>query len=364
MRSENRPLAVVAILLAFSILITGALAARLTLARRSERADRATTLAEARIAFVSDRGGEGAVYVMDADGSDLRQISGADRFALFPAWSPDGERVAYFVFERMGRAGQVWVVAADGSERVQVAEVDSATYTLAWSPDGTRLAFVTVDSRGGDAPVSVVHVARIDGSGVERELSLQGLSIIDLAWSPDGERMLFAAGTPNSPAGVYTMSSDGADVTEIFSGTQAADWSPSGEEIAVAAGAQDAIFALGGDQAPREIAYTDEGWPEQLAWSPGGRHLAVITGQEDTVALQVAVVETGAITTVVEGEGALTWPSWSPDGDRLLFTSIEPGRRQDSYLPYCGLWQYTVSTGELEELVGGEGFDGLGVWSP
>jgi Tol biopolymer transport system component len=252
-RSENRPLAVIAILLAVSILITGALAVRLTLARRSEGADQATMLAEARIAFVSDREGQGAVYVMDADGSDLNQISGSNQFALFPAWSPDGERVAYLVFERMGRAGQVWVAAADGSERVQVA---------------------------------------------------------------------------------------------------------------VAAGAQDAIFALGGDQTPREMAYIDEGWPEQLAWSPDGRHLAVITGQEETVALQVAVVETGAITTVLEREGALTWPSWSPDGERLLFTSIEPGRRQDSYLPYGELWQYTVSTGELEELVVGEGFDGLGVWSP
>lgn len=364
MRSENRPLAVVAILLAVSILITGALAVRLMLARRSEEAGQATMLAEARIAFVSAREEQGAVYVMDADGSDLNQISGSNQFALFPAWSPDGERVAYLVFERMGRAGQVWVAAADGSERVQVAEAGSSTYTLAWSPDGTRLAFVTVDSRGGDAPDSVVHVARIDGSGVERELSLQGLGIIDLAWSPDGERMLFAAGSPNSPAGVYTMSSDGTNVTQVFSGTQAADWSPSGEEVAVAAGAQDAIFALGGDQTPREMAYIDEGWPEQLAWSPDGRHLAVITGQEETVALQVAVVETGAITTVLEREGALTWPSWSPDGERLLFTSIEPGRRQDSYLPYGELWQYTVSTGELEELVVGEGFDGLGVWSP
>jgi len=83
-----------------------------------------------RIAFTSDREGKLAIYVMDPDGSNVERVSevnsGTDEtHYLFPSWSPDGQRVAYWGTEgnylrKDDIVAGVWVAAADGSERVRV----------------------------------------------------------------------------------------------------------------------------------------------------------------------------------------------------------------------------------------------------
>jgi TolB protein len=97
-----------------------------------------------QLAFASDREGELRIFVMDADGSHVRRVT--DIWGEYPAWSPDGTQIAFA--SHVGGAGlhgdpnyDVFVVNTDGSGLRQLTESPAYDMYPTWSPDGTRIAF-------------------------------------------------------------------------------------------------------------------------------------------------------------------------------------------------------------------------------
>ena len=98
-----------------------------------------------RIAYSSDENGMPQLFVMNADGSNARQLS--DVWGEYPAWSPDGSRIAFA--SSMGGSTpfgdpdyDVWVMDADGSDETNLtAAPDSNDMYPTWSPDGAWIAF-------------------------------------------------------------------------------------------------------------------------------------------------------------------------------------------------------------------------------
>ena len=98
-----------------------------------------------RIAYSSDENGMPQLFVMNADGSNARQLS--DVWGEYPAWSPDGSRIAFA--SSMGGSTpfgdpdyDVWVMDADGTDEVNLTDSpDSNEGYPTWSPDGEWIAF-------------------------------------------------------------------------------------------------------------------------------------------------------------------------------------------------------------------------------
>ena len=67
---------------------------------------------EGLIAFVSTRDGNGEIYVMNADGSDQRRLTNYRQWDSYPAWSPDGEHIAYYSY----LGDKEWVIKVMGAD--------------------------------------------------------------------------------------------------------------------------------------------------------------------------------------------------------------------------------------------------------
>ena len=111
------------------------------------------------IAFTSDRDGDYEIFVMNADGSEVRQLTDNDDDDGLPAWSPDGKRIA-FTSDR-GDKFEIFVMNSDGTEVRQLTDNDDSDWSPSWSPDGKRIAFTS--DRYGDWEIFVMNA---DGSNV------------------------------------------------------------------------------------------------------------------------------------------------------------------------------------------------------
>ena len=97
--------------------------------------------AEARIVFKSGTPERQDIYVMDADGKNVKQLTQDKFYDAQPAWSPDGKQIA-FESDRDGFFFEIYVMSADGKQPINLTQHPVVDHGgPAWSPDGKRIAF-------------------------------------------------------------------------------------------------------------------------------------------------------------------------------------------------------------------------------
>jgi hypothetical protein len=179
-----------------------------------------------RIVFHSNRDGDFEIYSVNADGSNVVQLTNNSGDDLYPAVSADGQFIA-FTSDRDGSLA-IFTARADGSNPVQVTNSGGADRLPAWSPDGTRLAFARFSGGIGD-----IYTIRTDGTELTR-LTNTAFQDIEPAWSPDGMKIAFTTDRDGADE-VYTMNSlDGSNPTNLTNHPgrdDDADWSPDGTLI-------------------------------------------------------------------------------------------------------------------------------------
>jgi Tol biopolymer transport system component len=166
--------------------------------------------------------GPSHLYVMDADGTDLRQLTRGSEWDRNAAWSPDGNKIA---FARSGYDGyEVYVMDADGSNATAVTSVAAESApSPSWSPDGSRIA---LDANGA------IHVVSADGTGLRRLSPELPRGVLDMnpSWSPDGTQIAFMRYTTDDVADtaedgdIWTVNIDGTDAIRVTRGPAVDDW--------------------------------------------------------------------------------------------------------------------------------------------
>jgi serine/threonine protein kinase/DNA-binding SARP family transcriptional activator len=164
------------------------------------------------------------LYVMNADGTDLQQITREPGDEIAPAWSPDGEKIV-FSFDDGGepdfRSGLA-TVRPDGSARTELfARTNEVTEIPAWSPDGGSVAFTVFTAEG-----FVPYVMDADGGRLTRLREDPGV-ILD--WTRDGRRVLLSG-----DGSFLSVRPDGSGERVFFEeppegGRLVIDWSPDGD---------------------------------------------------------------------------------------------------------------------------------------
>ena len=86
-----------------------------------------------QIAFVSDRDENYEIYVMNADGGNVSQLTNNEAADLLPAWSPDGRKIAFVSGPRGG--SEIYVMNADGGNVINLTNNEAVDLFPAWRPE-------------------------------------------------------------------------------------------------------------------------------------------------------------------------------------------------------------------------------------
>jgi len=201
---------------------------------------------------------------------------------LMPALSPDGKWIAYV--SRANKNYDIWVKPAAGGLATPLTTHTSDDYSPAWSPDGKSLAFI---SRRDDAEGDLYWLELKHGEGTitpgKTKLLKHNLQReAHPAFSPDGKKIAFSLGTAGQEQiWIYEIKTQHKYPLTKLGGTQPA-WSPDGKQLAIASstpnlrGQQIFIISVDSttvDRQREQITFAgDNGFP---SWSPDGQKILV-----------------------------------------------------------------------------------------
>jgi Tol biopolymer transport system component len=207
-----------------------------------------------KIAFQADRQNANEpvqIHVMNADGSDVTQLTRGPGFHGYPAWSPDAASLAIAADWGDHPALQgIWIIPAFDPGGVTQREARRVTTLPAgfgddfepqFSPDGSSIVFTRFKSDRKSA----IHRVGIDGTGLER-LTKWKLNASDPDWSPNGKKIAFDSGDfggeTDGGGNIHVMRADGSKRKKLtdhrrlrkgdpFKVANNPVWSPSGTQI-------------------------------------------------------------------------------------------------------------------------------------
>jgi Tol biopolymer transport system component len=160
-----------------------------------------------RLAFSFTEGpcAEGDLRIVDADGSNPIVLT-EDSAEEDAAWSPDGTRIAFT--GRGSGTGDIYVVSADGSDLRRLTTHRAWDRDATWSPDGARIAFTSERDDNLD-----IYVINADGSGLKR-LTTHPAPDEGPVWSPDGTQIAFTTERDGN-AEIYLIEANGSDPVNL-----------------------------------------------------------------------------------------------------------------------------------------------------
>ncbi len=266
-------------------------------------------VSSSKIAFVSDSSGHKEIYLADALGDDIRQITRHQHLAITPRLSPDSNKVAYTSYHN----GNPNLYLIDFSKSSQLTKAISRrvgmNYAPAWSPDGSFL-IVTLSKDGNPD----LYKIDLDGTILKRLTTNAGINVSP-SFSPDGSQIAFVSDRSGEPQ-IYTMElSSGRMARLTYQGQEntTPSWSPDGEWIAYTGNGDDGyqiykIKTSGGQPIQLTASW---GSHESPTWSPDSRQIAFTRTRNNMSKLCTITSEGQWLQELFTLAGNQSSPQWS-----------------------------------------------------
>ncbi len=275
-----------------------------------------------QIAFASAHGGW-FLYVVDSDGSDLRQLLATPSLnPLSLLWSPDGSHIAFD--NSVDHRWQVFVVDVSSAQFWQVTQNASNQLHFMWSPDGSRIAFngTSEELRNGSSVLRHgAFVVDKFGGDLQRLTNANGGR--DPVWSPDGSLIAFTQYEPGGLGDLFVSDAIGRNLRQLTDGSDGVyglTWSPDGSKIAFTSVTEGGweIFVVVVDEADlRRLTHDKHEAVTDPVWSPDSGYLAfghipAGEGSQESWEIAVVKVDDGNVVQITDNQHEDWGPIWLP----------------------------------------------------
>ena len=244
-------------------------------------------------------------------------------------WLPDGRHVLLLTVNTCN-GDDLFAVPASGGQARQLTHDPRNFQQPAWSPDGDRVAFTVSDFNCHMGAGEPIHIATVSGDGKAAQRvtddgapSQNGSFDSEPSFNPDGKSIVFSHETFDSGALQTVALPNGARTTIVSNGGTSPAWSPDGSTIAyLADNAVMTIAASGG--MPQTLVANVPGVAcggGGLAWSPDGTELAV---GGHRAGIYVITLGHPASMRLALRARCPEYPSFSPDGSQIAFDAAPP----------------------------------------
>lgn len=223
------------------------------------------------------------IYIMNADGTNLRRVTSDTTAEKEAAFSPDNKRIVYVrapgVRSLVGDENELRTAYTDGSKSTLIVKMNASVSHPRFSPDGTKIVFSAFVS---DKDFTEIFVVNADGTGLKRLTYNAGDDDMP-TWSPNGQSIAWVTNR-DGKAGIFQMNADGLD--------------------------------------PRPLITDCEGGCVEPAFSPTGFKLAYVDPFINAIRVfdldrESPTVNVGPIPTT----GTTVSPTWTKDGTQVVFSS-------------------------------------------
>ncbi len=266
-------------------------------------------IASTRIVMVGTPTGHKELYISDADGGNIIQLTNDEAISVRPRWSPDGKQIVYTGY--LQRFPDIFRIDLPTGRREVVANFPGLNTAAAISPDGRDVALIL--SKDGNPEL---YIRNLRSGRLTRLTNTPNAAEASPSWSPDGRRIVYVSDQTGRPQ-LYIISRDGGRPERLTSRGRvnvAPDWGPNGL-ITYSSFIDGTYHVCVIDPETREVRQISSGatdWDDP-SWAPNGRHIVCSRRQNNRYTLYVLDTMGDPPVRLINESGDWYSPAWSPD---------------------------------------------------
>jgi TolB protein len=311
-----------------------------------------TVLLDYQLAWFSDRDGymgtgtslvrsdlEAGWHTITLVATDDRELSGYDSVAIYisteaeliqltfdpgdeeyACWSPDGTRLVYAYKE--AQVQDLWIVSAAGGSPEQLTTHSGYDFEPDWY--GTDIVYTSYRSGNAD----IWKISEFGGDPVQ--ITDQAGWDIGPAWSPEGDRIVFSSQRAGGPQVLWVLPIDGGEAQQLTTRPgYEPDWYSG--DVAFRSGDMNIYITSLVGMTPVQITW-DPAQDMSPSWSPDGNALVFTSDRSGNDDIWVWSFSDSRLTQLTFHSGRDYHPAWSPDGQWIAFSSDREGGSVDIWM--------------------------------
>jgi Tol biopolymer transport system component len=261
-----------------------------------------------KIAFASDRDGDYEIYVMDANGSNVVQLTSNSVDDWAPAWSPDGSKIAFT--HKIDSDLDIYVMNSNGSDITRLTNSSGVDDNPAWSSDGSKIAFDS--KRSGNH--TEIYIMNTDGSN--QTVITNNQSDYSPSWSPDGSKITFHSDRDLNDE-IYTMDPNGSNakrLTDNLDWDVTPDWHPNGSKIVFVSNRSvfGMIYVMDADGSNQTMLTNNIAGDFAPVYSPDGMKIVFMRSDGNNTEIFLMDADGSNQIQLTNNTANDGWPNWQP----------------------------------------------------